>query len=252
MADWAAIERELNAWHAAGQIATFWWRDDDAICLTPPLSRLLAINEENQIPLFLAVIPTRLQLDLVEAVHHRPRIAILQHGYAHTNHAPPDRKKSEFPPNRPMDLMLNELEYGQQRLLELLPNSALPVLVPPWNRIAPQLIAGLPALGFAGLSTCAPRDVREPVPGLLQVNTHIDIIDWRHGRGFVGTEDALDQILVHLIARRMGQADRDEATGLLTHHLVHTEQCWDFVLEFFTRSAAHSAVRWLGQEVFSG
>src|SRR5216684_8019215 len=54
-ADWLDLERELDAWRAAGRSATLWWRDDDAVRPTPALDRLLAIAAG--VPLALAVIP---------------------------------------------------------------------------------------------------------------------------------------------------------------------------------------------------
>ena len=44
---------------------------------------------------------------------------------------------------------------------------------------------------FAGLRPSVPRRRTHPVRGLLQVNTHVDLIDWKGGRGFVGEAAAL-------------------------------------------------------------
>jgi len=55
----------------------------------------------------------------------------------------------------------------------------------------------------------------------------------------------VDAFVLHLAARRSGEADRDEPTGLLTHHAAHDEACWAFVEALFRRLAAHAAVRWL-------
>jgi hypothetical protein len=61
------------------------------------------------------------------------------------------------------------------------------------------------------------------------VNTHVDVIDWHGGRGFLGEAAALDLLIGHLSARRQGRADPDEPTGLLTHHLVHDADTWRFL-----------------------
>ena len=121
----------------------------------------------------------------------------------------------------------------------------LAVMVPPWNRIAPQLVPMLPELRFAGLSTFGPRERAEAVRGLQQVNSHIDVIDWGGTRGFVGGQAALYQAVSHLSRRRAGQADPAEPTGLLTHHLAHDEATWDFVAAFLDRVGNHEAARWL-------
>ncbi|MBV8538246.1 MAG: hypothetical protein JO128_21795, partial [Alphaproteobacteria bacterium] len=79
--------------------------------------------------------------------------------------------------------------------------------------------------------------------GMVQVNVHIDIIDWA-ARAFLGDGPCLDQALAHLSAKRAGDADPDEPTGLLTHHLAHDEAAWPFIERFIAATKAHSGVRW--------
>jgi hypothetical protein len=105
----------------------------------------------------------------------------------------------------------------------------LPVLAPPWNRIDNAVVAQLPGLGFGGISRYRARLKPEAAPGLLQVNTHVDIIDWAGRRGFRGMEAVLGDLCDHLAARRSGAVDAAEPTGLLTHHLDHDEACWAFL-----------------------
>jgi hypothetical protein len=121
------------------------------------------------------------------------------------------------------------------------------VQVPPWNRIAPAVRSGLPEAGLDYISTYGPRsrDDRQAV------NAHADIIDWHHGRGFVGTEAATALIAGHLAARRERRADPKEPTGILTHHLVHDDACWDFLTELVYRLSRLAGVRWLvGTAIF--
>ena len=72
------------------------------------------------------------------------------------------------------------------------------MLVPPWNRIAPQVVAGLPALGFKALSVFGP----EAAADLPLFNTHVDVIDWRGTRA--GRPDAvlMDEIAQAMTAQR--------------------------------------------------
>jgi hypothetical protein len=105
--------------------------------------------------------------------------------------------------------------------------------------------AALPGLGFRGLSTFKPRATSE---GLVQINTHIDIVDWPGTRRFVGTDAALAAAVAHLAARRTGTCDGQEPTGLLTHHLAHDEGCREFVADFVRRTRAHAAARWLAAD----
>lgn len=237
MSTWQDLSRELDAWRDADRTATFWWRDDDATRVTPALELLIELQRKHQAPLALAVIPARAEPALAERVGAIPQIAIFQHGWAHENHAPVGAAKAELGPHRPVAYMLGELARGQlvlDRLFGRMPD----VLVPPHNRIAPALATALPSAGYVGLSTYNPR--KREIPGLTEVNTHIDIMDWAT-RAFVGTGPALALAVGHLRARRTGAVDPAEPTGLLTHHLAHDDAAWTFADAFLAAVRAHPA-----------
>ncbi|MCE3250912.1 MAG: hypothetical protein K0R41_4737 [Geminicoccaceae bacterium] len=86
-----------------------------------------------------------------------------------------------------------------------------------------------------GLSTFGRRPDRDAAPGLIQVNTHLDPIDWRRGRLFVGVAAALDRLLAAL--------DPDEPIGILSHHLALDEPGWDFLERLLELLARHPATR---------
>ncbi len=125
----------------------------------------------------------------------------------------------------------------------------LPVLVPPWNRIDPALVPALPGLGFRGLSTFRARRAREAAPGLRQVNTHLDPIDWHGDRGL-----AVEAGLIGIVAAQCaGDGGRGRQTwtkplAMLTHHLVHDGWIWSFVEELLARLGATGAVRFVSAE----
>lgn len=246
---WSTLDRELELWHAAQRRATVWWRDDDAVRPGPALDRLLGLSARHGAPLALAVIPATaepaLAQNLMERRKDAPPVAVLQHGYAHRNHELEDRKKCELGAARPAAAVLAELAGGRDRLGALFGTQALPVLVPPWNRIATDLLPALPGLGFRGLSTYTPRGPARPVPELLQVNCHLDPIRWKPERGFLGEAAALGLLCEHLAARREGRADPSEPSGILTHHAVHDEALWRFLDRLLATLSAHPAVRLL-------
>ena len=238
MSVWQPLEAELDRW-APGR-ATLWWRDDDAGEPSPALERLLELADQ---PLALAAIPASAGPELASQLAGRRRVAVLQHGFAHINHEAPGRPRMELGAARSASVVLAELARGRQKLAGLFARQALPVLVPPWNRITDELLALLAGEGYCGLSTWGARP--RPAPdGLCHVNTHIDIIAWHAGRKFVGADAAVDRALRRLRDRRAGTADVDEPTGLLTHHLVMDEAAFDFVAEFLARTARHPSVRW--------
>jgi len=98
--DWQSLTEELDCWDKNGLCATFWWRDDDATTPSPNLHRMLDIAEQHGAPLALAVIPSLAKPELAELLNTHMNVDVLQHGFAHTNHAPPDEKKSEFGQHR--------------------------------------------------------------------------------------------------------------------------------------------------------
>lgn len=247
---------ELDAWAALGREATLWWRDDDAADRGAALERLLHLQGTRAVPLGLAVVPMAATPALAAAVLATPAqntpdmaapgVAVLQHGYAHRNHAPDTEKKIELGTHRRADHVIGELGMGWQRLEDLFGDRAVAALVPPWNRIAPYLVPILPEIGYSGLSAFTPRAKARPVARLTQVNTHADIMTWRPTRAFAGAAIATARIVEHLEVRRQRHVpDPDEPTGILTHHLVHDDAAWRYLDSLFACLNEHPAARWL-------
>jgi hypothetical protein len=242
---WAALKLELDLWAESGNSATFWWRDDDACEETARLHCLDALSRATCIPVSVAVIPARLQKSLPRYLSTRDNFVVLQHGYSHIDYSTTKAKKIELGGNRPSDEIQAELSLGCHKLDEVLGEQFLPVLVPPWNRIEPRIYPALPSIGFCGLSTMQVRKSVYPVANLLQVNSHLDPVDWRRDRGFIGEANALGQLLDHLSLRRLVGEGESEPTGILTHHLIQTEDVWNFCRSLFETLNQHSAVQWL-------
>ncbi len=237
---WTELDTELDAWRASGMRATFWWRDDDATRPGPRLDQLLDCAGAH--PLSLAVIPAQATSDLASRLRSAPNVTVLQHGYAHANHAPPQEKKAEFGPHRDTTSMSAELAAGRTRLKKLFGDQFRPIFVPPWNRFAEGLPAELHAMQFSGLSAFGTRDRDTALP---RMNCHVDIIDWRGGRRFLGTETVLRGFVDHLKARRQGAVDSKEPTGLLTHHRDHDAACWQFINDLLDMIKKHPTATWI-------
>lgn len=214
----------------------FWWRDDDAETVTPQLERLLSLAGRHRLPLALAVVPKDADEALATRLAGEQRISVLQHGWQHRNHSSPGQKKMELGDNRPVSAVLDELRLGFDRLAALFPVRFLPVLVPPWNRLAPSVDARRQDAGLAGLSGFGPGSGRPHC-----VNTHIDIFDWHGTRGLL-PPSRIYALLSGEIERRL--AGDSEPIGLLTHHLIHRSESWRFLEEFLTLTAAHPAIDW--------
>ena len=240
---WRELSLELDRWAEAGHRATFFWRDDDASALTAPLSRLLSLAAESASPLGLAVVPARLSTELSRK--RLPReVRILQHGYAHVNHAGKGQgAASELGLHRPLEEILGELVEGKRRLEEGFGARFTPALAPPWNNVAAEVVAALPSAGFVGLSAAGLRAAAEPVAGLRQANIHWDLINWRRSATFRGYASAMT-LVDNLRRRRSGEADPDEPTGILSHHLAMDEDAWQFMARFLALTSSHQAAAW--------
>ncbi|HET7672390.1 MAG TPA: hypothetical protein VFK84_18425 [Burkholderiales bacterium] len=225
---WRALEEEFARWRAAGRTPDFWWRDDDATKPTPELRRLLALSASSNVPLALAVIP----LAAVPELFAELSASVLMHGTDHRNRAAAGEKKTEFAVTEGEDAALARLASGRARLAALAGGAFVPVLAPPWNRVKPSLVPRLASAGLRGLSRYGARASGTRA----EVNTHVDIIDWRGSRGFCGEQAALALAVRHLAARRTGAADAEEPTGVLTHHAVHDAAAWDFLEQLFART----------------
>ena len=234
---WRELDAELGRWRDAGRMADFWWRDDDAAKPSAPLTRLLELSDTSGVPLGLAVVP----LEAVPEIFGGLRAAVLMHGTDHRNRAAAGEKKTEFPAAESGDEAIARLCVARERLAAQA-KRFVPALAPPWNRFKQPLAARLPEAGLYGLSGYGPRDKAEAAPGVRRVNTHIDIIDWRGTRGFVGEEAALRLAVKHLASRRNGDVDASEPTGWLTHHALHDKAAWQFLERLFERTAARGAL----------
>ncbi|WP_036190895.1 polysaccharide deacetylase family protein [Marinobacterium lacunae] len=241
MVNWSDLDAEIQLWRDEGRIPTLWWRDDDAQKDSAALRRLSALSAKYAVPLALAAIPKGCEQSLVDVVEDNPGLSILQHGYSHLSYAPVTERKCELGSHRPIVTITDELTRGLQQLREMFGSRFHAVLVPPWNRLSLDVVDSLPASGFVGLSTLGPRSSGSVE--LVQVNVHVDLIDWKGGRKFAGEERALGQLIDHLRLRRLEKVDPLEATGVMTHHLVHDEPLWVF-LERLLSFTHEAGVRW--------
>jgi hypothetical protein len=177
-------------------------------------------------------------------------VAFLVHGLKHQNHAPEGEKKAEFGAHRPVTDMLEAAKSAWQILSDRFPALARPVFVPPWNRIDAALASRLHEVGLRGLSRFGPSETGRVA--VLENNCHLDLINWRGDRGFIGEAQALENLIAHLRARRLETVNAVEQTGVLSHHAIMNLETWDFLSELFARTKECDGAHWLTiDEVFS-
>jgi hypothetical protein len=233
MFGWWGLRAELARWRRAGRRPVLWWRDDDAHTVTPQLRRLLVHATRADVPLCLAVIPKDLDPELCAVVAPYPRIAILQHGFAHLNGAgsPP----SEFSPADEPEAVAERLAEGWARLEGF--RRRLPVYVPPWNILTPNVVVALAMSGHRAVSAWG--DLSRPA----RVDAHLDLLRWRGEPRFPGRDRVLGR-LTRLLASRRRQGLWAEPIGLLTHHLAHDEEAWRFLDHLLLFPPFQAAADW--------
>jgi hypothetical protein len=250
--NWDDLRGELDLWAEEARSVSLWWRDDDAAEPVPALYRLLDLADRSATGIALAVVPAAADETLARAVNGYRHAAIVQHGFRHRDHAAPGERAVECGGDRPVADVLSEIRTGYRRLADLFGPRFLPILAPPWNRIDRAVVPRLPELGFRGLSTFGARETREPLPGLVTANAHVDPLNWRGPVRFAGLDKVLGNILGELRARRLGEMDAAEPLGLLTHHRDHDTDAWVFIEAFLRVTKAHPAVHWLRVETAFG
>lgn len=209
-----AERRLYEALDASAAPVRLWWRDDDAGRDHPKLAALLDLAHRREAPLALAVVPAWLEKACAKQILACPMATVLQHGIAHDDHARPPQRKIELGGKASAAELSHGLARSWQHLAQAFGPRAMPVLVPPWNRIDRSLVPKLPTLGFCGLSTFGSRGSRLGADGLVQINTHLDLVAWRDAARPLGLDEACERL-----ASLLSLADR-EPIGILSHHLV--------------------------------
>jgi hypothetical protein len=234
----AMLLAALDAVASAGRTIDLWLRDDDAVSDTARLRRLAALADRHDISVLVAVIPAKADATLAALLAETPRLLPCQHGFAHQDHLAGLGKKTELAEERGIDTVLQELRAGAERLAALLPAPALPVLVPPWNRIGDGIAARLDECGFRALSGFG-RALKSVGP-LPTLNTHVDLMHWgEQKRG----KDA-STVLAELAAEVHRAHADDRRIGLLAHHLVHDQIAWESLGQALQCLRHHPAARW--------
>jgi hypothetical protein len=232
------LRLELAAWRRAGKPVLLWWRDDDAIDASPALDRLLAISGRHGAPLALAVVPDRLSPDLAPLVNAHPDVSVLQHGLDHRSRRDAALPPAQFGDDESASAIALALAERMNRLADF--DHRLPVYVPPWNTVQPNLIVALRQIGlklsaFDGLGETG------------RVDTHLDLLRWGKRPRFRGAGRLMSR-LARILAERRRLQLWDRPVGLLTHHLDHDEPAWRFLDTLFGQLNTTRGCRWLRAE----
>ena len=257
---WSDVSRELGRWADLGLRPRFWLRDDDACEMTPALARLRDVAQQYDINIGLAVIPGKIQRSLLDALAASTKMFYpMCHGWMHTDYGLPG-KPEEFGARRPFSALQSDATSAYRTFSDHFGGSNV-IFVPPFNRIAAQLVRALPEIGFAAVSvwpgfyerTILRLDSRLPwMPAVRmpqrvvvpRLDVHVDVIDWKRGTAR-DTIEVAAQVVGQLRLRRRGFLPSDYPIGILTHHLVHDEPIWALCDDLLKFLRAHDAIDFL-------
>jgi len=216
---WQPLVDELAEWKREGRTPRFWVRDDDATRENAKLEALYQTCATNRVTLACAAIPMSMEPSLVDWANDKPWLVMLQHGFDHVNRAPAGASlSSEFPETRELGEAVQAIRDGQ-KLMASFRSARLPVFVPPWGTIAPQLTARLAELGFNGLSVHYLRSAPWQ-DGVTVINTHVLLPRLTQQGWTFEIELLVSQLTAALAAvRARAGIDQREPIGVNTHHL---------------------------------
>ncbi|SNB53111.1 hypothetical protein SAMN07250955_101339 [Arboricoccus pini] len=212
----AALRAALDA---APTPVSFWWRDDDTGADDPALDGLLGLASELELPLALAVVPAWLAAATVERISRVDDVWVLQHGWAHVDHARDGERKIELGGTIAWERLCAQLDRGRATLSEAFGPRFLPVMVPPWNRIDPCIERQLPASGYLAISATAELGRDPSRDARFHRDIHLDVMSWKPSPTMRPLE-ALATALARQIAARTDERHAEEPIGLMTHHQV--------------------------------
>jgi hypothetical protein len=229
----------LEIWSEAGRQLNLWWRDDDARSPSRDLERLVDLAEKHRVALTLAVIPDRNLERLAASLEDCRLVTTIQHGVDHVNRSRRTWLPLEFDVDHPVGDILMRLTAGRERLSAMARHRDL--LAPPWNRIGANVISAAAKAGFAGISAFGGPSRRQA--GLAHIDAHLDPLRWNDGAKFRGAASIYRRIR-RLMRERRRTNQWHEPIGLLTHHLQHDSESWNFLEGFLAETAARPVVRW--------
>jgi len=234
----AWLDELRQALDAASHGVDFFFRDDDAGWNDERLLDLLDLFERHSMPIDVAAIPTALTSGMAAELRLRLEarpdgVAIHQHGFAHQNHEPMERRKCEFGLARDAALQQSDIELGKSRLNDLFGSLVRPIFTPPWNRCASATGECLRRAGFRILS----RDVTARplnLDGLIELPV---TIDWfaRARRVRVSLEE--------LGAALAAGVRASTPVGVMFHHALMDETERHRASELFALLASHTSAR---------
>lgn len=233
------LDKLRRALDSAARPVDFFFRDDDAGWCDERLFALLDLFERHSMPIDVAAIPRAMNASLASELRARTaaapeRLAVHQHGFAHSNHEREGRK-CEFGPSRTLGLQRQDIESGRRILLEEHGLRTDDIFTPPWNRCTEATGEALLASGFRVLSrdaTARPLGVE----GLCELPVRFDWFARRKGVRLNAEESGA------LLAEAASGGDASPV-GVMFHHELMDEGELKRADELLALLASHPSAR---------
>lgn len=217
------------------------FRDDDVTELNHQLWRLLTLFQACQLPLHLAIVPSKVQHTTVETLRHlkakAPRLLEFgQHGFAHENHGAP-HTYAEFGRMRSYEQQHRDIAEGKRIMEKLFEEDFAPVFTPPYHHYDTNTLRCLDELGFRVFSRgydehCFEWELYE----IIEVSMNLDPVVQYVPDVVYAPEETF-------VGRLKDCAEQEQYVGILLHHDTLTGEWLDSlesVLEIL-RSANNTA-----------
>ena len=226
---WLNLRKSILNKKQNGYDIQAWWRDDDICENTNELDSLIRFVESNNIPAFLSVIPDKLTQSTISKLKIYKNIFVLQHGYSHINYAPLAEPYNEFGNHRNIQIQMDEIKIGFNQLLDQFGDQFIPVFVPPWGNISTEVKQILLEIGFKGISQIG--KVNNPVKGLKDLNSNIDIHNWQSTSELLYTTEVRSwKNIIDAINKKINSQinEKEIRIGLLTHSQIMCKSDWKY------------------------
>ncbi|MGB5985581.1 MAG: hypothetical protein WBG37_09775 [Desulfobacterales bacterium] len=217
----ALLDRTLSGREANS--VTVYFRADDIAVPSAALARLMGLFLTHRTPLALALVPAWLSAPRWKTLRQWGEAAPglwcwHQHGWRHHNHNH-QGKKAEFGAQRLHALAIRDLTNGLERLHRVVGAAFTPILTPPWNRLNPELLFRLEAMGFSAISRDESQARQYPAP-LPEIPVHLDL----------HTHKASHPPLArHYLLDALGSGLESGCCGIMIHHQRMNDNAFDFL-----------------------
>jgi hypothetical protein len=255
---WDGLAQELAAWQASGRRASFWWRDDDAVAASPALERLAGLSAAAGAPLAIAAIPKLIKPSLAPALAGHSTVWLLQHGFAHIDHAKglvdPERggrrlgaRLAPADGDRPGGARGRAGDHAGRIRHPVPAGGGRPLES---YRSSPD--AGASRAGLSRRFLLWRAAALPAAAGLRRGEYPFRRLELEAGRPLPRRGGGAGDDRRPSAPPAAGRGGADEPTGIVTHHAALDEASWKFMAELLGFVARHPAAQWLSPgEIFT-